>query len=145
MAATTLTASLRTGADAFAAIALAAVVCDGQLDPLEARSLRQQLEYRHPFCQFSDAAMAELLDRLLAMLRSEGCEALVAQAVPLLLPEQRETMLAVAAMLTQADHVETGAERQFLISLGEQLGIAPERRAVISEVIGLLNSDSLAG
>ena len=132
-------------AEAFAAIALAAVACDGALDALEVRGLRQQLEYRQPYCSLSDAAMERLLDHLLLILRQQGCGSLVAQAVPWLSGDQRETALAVAADLTRADHVETTAERRFLENLAEQLEIAPERRAAILDVIGLLNSDSLAG
>ena len=60
-----------TSAEAFAAIALAAVACDGELASLEARSLRQQLEFREPYCQLSDLAMGELLDRLLQLLRKQ--------------------------------------------------------------------------
>jgi hypothetical protein len=132
-------------AEAFAAIALAAVACDGALDALEVRGLRQQLEYRQPYCSLSDAAMERLLDHLLLILRQQGCGSLVAQAVPWLSGDQRETALAVAADLTRADHVETTAEGRFLENLAEQLEIAPERRAAILDVIGLLNSDSLAG
>jgi len=109
------------------------------------RGLRQQLEYRQPYCSLSDAAMERLLDHLLLILRQQGCGSLVAQAVPWLSGDQRETALAVAADLTRADHVETTAEGRFLENLAEQLEIAPERRAAILDVIGLLNSDSLAG
>ena len=139
------TLELSSPAEAFAALALAAVACDGELAALEARGLRQQLEYRQPYCTLSDTAMAELLDRLLLILRQEGCEALVRQAAPLLEPHQRESALAVAADLTRADHVETSDEHRFLLELAEQLQIAPERSAQILEVIALLNSDSLAG
>ena len=136
---------LSSRAEAFAAIALAAVACDGELAALEARGLRQQLEYRQPYCNLSDTAMAELLDRLLLILREQGCEGLVRQAAPLLEPHQRETALAVAADLTRADHIETRAEHRFLLELAEQLQITPARTAQILEVIALLNCDSLAG
>jgi len=132
-------------AEAFAAIALAAVACDDALDALEVRGLRQQLEYRQPYCGLSDAAMEQLFDRLLLILRQQGWGALVSQAVPWLDGIQRETALAVAANLTRADHVESTAERRFLTTLAEQLEIAPERSTLILEVIGLLNGDSLAG
>jgi len=128
-------------AEAFAAIALAAVACDGELSAVEARRLRQQLESRRPFSECGEEEMAALLDRLLTVLRSQGCEALVRQAVPQLQPGQRQTALAVAADLTWADHVETGSEQRFLADLARQLQIAPQRSAVILEVIGLLNSD----
>lgn len=135
---------LSTPAEAFVAIALAAVACDGDLAALEARALRQSLEYRHPYCTYSDEAMVQLLDRLLLILREQGGDALVEQAVPLLQPAQRETALAVAADLTRADHVETSDERQFLASLATRLGLSEERSATILEVIAVLNSDSLA-
>ena len=136
--------TITTAAEAFAAVALAAVACDGELAAVEARSLRQQLEFRHPFRTFSDGAMAALLDRLLAILRQQGWPALVDQSVPHLNAEQGETALAVAASLTQADHVESSAETSFLGQLSEALGIAPARAATIREVVALLNRDSLA-
>ena len=139
------TRQLASAAEAFAAIALAAVACDGELAALEARGLRQQLEYRQPYCTFSDTAMAELLDRLLLILRQQGCEALVRQSAPLLEPAQRETALAVAADLTRADHIETSDEHRFLLELAHHLEITPERSDQILEVIALLNCDSLAG
>jgi len=144
MHSTMSTPALSSAADAFAAIALAAVACDGELAPSEARALRQQLEFRQPFCAYGDGEMVALLDRLLLILREQGCEALVAQAVPLLQGEQRQTALAVAVSLTQADHVQTMDEARFLQGLGQQLAIAPERVAVILDVIALLNRDSLA-
>lgn len=129
---------------AFAAVALAAVACDGELAIVEARSLRQQLEFRQPFCTYSDATMAALLDQLLGTLRLQGWEALVAQAAPHLNPDQSETALAVAVSLIQADHVESRPESSFLAVLGETLGIAPERATTIRDVVSLLNRDSLA-
>ena len=131
--------------EAFAAIALAAVACDGELAGAEARRLRQQLEFRQPFCDASEAEMAALLDRLLLALREQGCQGLVEQAVALLPLEHRDSAFAVAADLTAADHVETGDERRFLQQLADQLEIPADRRAQILEVIALLNCDSLAG
>jgi hypothetical protein len=131
-------------AEAFAAIALAAIACDGELSAVEARSLRQQLEFRTPFHQLSSTAMGELLDRLLTLLRSDGWPALVQQAVPLLTADQRQTALAVAVQLTLADEVKSTDERHFLQQLAGQLAISSERLASIEEVIGLLHRDSLA-
>ena len=136
---------ISTAAEAFAAIALAAVACDGELASLEARSLRQQLEFREPYCQLSDQAMGELLDRLLRLLREQGWQALVTMAAPLLPPEAAETALAVAAALTQADHVESSAEQTFLATLSQALAVDSERARVIVDVVAILNRDSLAG
>jgi len=135
---------ITTAAQAFAAVALAAVACDGQLATVEARSLRQQLEYRQPFCDLGDQAMGALLDNLLQLLRLHGWEALVSQAAPLLNRQQAETALAVAAALTQADHVESSVEVTFLHTLSDALALEPERARVIVEVVAILNRDSLA-
>ena len=136
---------LADAAEAFAAIAVAAVACDGELASLEARELRQQLEYRRPYRDAGPEAMIALLDRLLHLLRKQGWRELVAQAAPLLSGEQRETALALACQLTQADHVELSVEQGFLDGLGQQLAIAAERASQIREVIAVLNRDSLAG
>lgn len=145
MSSTTRDLILSGPGEAFAAIALAAVACDGELSTLEARALRQQLEYRQPFRNLDDGAMAALLDRLLRILRQRGCEALVREAAPLLQAQQRQTAYAVAVALTGADHVETAAERLFLQQLALELAIPAERASTILEVIRLLTSDSLAG
>ena len=135
---------LTSAAAAFAAIALAAIAADGELSAVEARALRQQLEFRQPFRRFSDQQMGELLDRVLAQLRGSSCEALVKQATPLLSVEQRETALAVSAHLIHADHIETQSELSFLAQLQEAFGLDAIRSASILEVISLLHRDSLA-
>ena len=122
---------LTSAADAFAAIALAAIAADGELSAVEARALRQQLEFRQPFRRFSDQQMGELLDRVLAQLRGSSCEALLKQATPLLSVEQRETALAVAAHLIHADHIETQSELSFLAQLQEVFGLDAIRSASI--------------
>jgi hypothetical protein len=135
---------ISTPAEAFAAIALAAVGCDGELSAAEARGLRQLLEFRTPFRSLDAAAMGSLLDQLLAILRRDGWPALVEQAVPLLSPDQRQTALAVAVQLTLVDELSCSDERRFLRQLAERLEVPPERLATIEEVIGLLHRDSLA-
>lgn len=57
---------------AFAAIALAAVACDGTLGRDEAKALRGLLEHRTPYADLTDLAIAELFDSLLAALRQGG-------------------------------------------------------------------------
>lgn len=137
-------APLASAAEAFAAIALAAVACDGELAQLELRSLRQQLEFRQPYCTWKEAEMVRLLDQLLALLRSDGVQGLIDQAAPLLEPEQRQTAFAVATNLTLADHVESSEEQHFLRELAAVLQISADRTEQILAVISLLNRDSLA-
>ena len=69
-------------AEAFAAVALAAVACDGTLGRDEAHALRRQLEYRSLYSSCSEAAMGELFDRLLAMLREHGVQGLIESSFP---------------------------------------------------------------
>ena len=61
-----------TSAEAFAAVALAAVACDGSLGRDEAHALRRQLENRSLYVSCSEAEMGELFDRLLTLLRERG-------------------------------------------------------------------------
>lgn len=136
--------ALMTPSEAFAAIALAAVACDGSLDREEAHALRQQLEKRSPYRDLSEVAMGQMFDGLLASLRRDGWEALVSEAIPLLKPLQQETALAMAAELVHADRVVTDTEREMLQRMSAQLQIPAERSQQILEVIALLHRDSLA-
>ena len=77
-----------TTAESFAAIALAAVACDGTLGREEAHALRQQLEHRSLYRSRSEAEMGELFDRLLRLLREDGVEGLISSALPNLNPIQ---------------------------------------------------------
>ena len=58
-----------TESEAFAAIALATVACDGVLGKDEAHALRRHLEYRTPYKDRSESEMATLFDQLLKRLR----------------------------------------------------------------------------
>lgn len=73
---------LTSAPEAFAAVALAAIAADGELSAVEARALRQQLEYRQPFRRLSDQDMGALLDRVLLQLRASSCAELILQATP---------------------------------------------------------------
>ncbi len=141
----TVQGGLRSAPEAFAAVALAAVACDGSLGRQEARALRQALEYRSPYCDLSEQAMGELFDGLLERLRGGGWGSLIDAAIPHLNADQRETCLALAAQLVWADRTVSPTERQFLEELGQRLALAEGRAAQILEVVALLHRDSLAG
>jgi len=133
-----------TPAEAFAAVALVAVACDGVLDRKEARALRGQLEPRTPFRDQSESAMGDLFDGLLQTLRTQGADPLLAEALTQLTPEQQETALAMAAQLIHADRVVEPEEQALLERMALQLNVPAERRRQILEVIAVLNRDSLA-
>lgn len=130
--------------EAFAAIALVAVACDGTLDRQEAHALRQQLEGRHPYRQASEEEMGTLFDGLLQRLRSQGWQQLLGEALTALNAPQQETALAMAAQLVHCDRVVQPQEQDLLAAMAEQLVVGPERARQILEVIAILHRDSLA-
>ncbi len=130
--------------EAFAAICLAAVGCDGQLGRSEAQQLRAQLEFRAPFASASEAAMGSLFDRLLTQLRDKGWSVLVRDAAPALNSDQRETALALAAHLVRADRQVQPVEETFLSELSEVLQLPQGRAQQILDVLSVLHRDCLA-
>ena len=131
-------------AEAFAAIALGAVACDGVLGKDEAHALRRQLEFRSPYNDRTESEMGDLFDRLLKVLREQGIDALIAQALPLLSNAQQETALALAAQLVHADRVVEPAEAAFLANLCDAMALPEGQGQGIVAAIMALNRDSLA-
>ena len=132
-----------TSAEAFAAVALAAVACDGTLGRDEAHALRLQLENRSLYVGCSEAEMGELFDRLLTLLREHGVSGLIDSAVPALDQRQQESALAVAAHLVHADRKVTAEESEFLQRLAVELKLPSGEAQMIIRSIEALNRDSL--
>ena len=130
-------------AEAFAAVALAAVACDGVLGRDEAHALRLQLEFRSLYSTNSEAAMGELFDQLLAVLRDQGVPGLVAQALPVLSPRQQQSALALAAHLVHADRKVTVEEDDFLKELAAKVDLPENEANMIVVAIEALNRDML--
>jgi len=129
--------------EAFAAVALGAVACDGVLGRDEAHALRRQLEYRSLYRDRTEAAMGDLFDDLLHLLRDQGVMGLVDQALPILSTRQRQSALAVAAHLVHADRKVTKEEAAFLETLASRIELPEgEARSIIAS-IEALNRDSL--
>jgi transposase len=133
-----------TPAEAFAALALVAVACDGSMDRAEAQALRQQLQSRSPYCNLSETSLAAMFEPLLERLRRHGWQALLRAALPVLSPSQQETGLAMAAQLVHCDQKLQEEERLMLEWMAAQMDLPPERSRQILDVIALLNRDSLA-
>ena len=130
-------------AEAFAAIALAAVACDGKLGRDEAHALRRQLENRSLYSNCSEAAMGDLFDRLLLMLREQGVQGLISNAIPELSLRQQQSALAVAAHLVHADRVVNADELAFLEQLTRDLSLPSDEAAMVIASIEALNRDML--
>ena len=131
--------------EAFAAIGLAAVACDGTLDGDEAAMLRQLLEVRSPYGKLGEAVMAAMFDGLLGRLHSGGWEQLLLDAAPVLSPPQQETAYAMAALLVHTNRSFKPVEQAMLQRLGELISVPVERCAQILDVMAVLHRDSLAG
>ena len=130
-------------AEAFAAVALAAVACDGVLGRDEAHALRLQLECRSLYSRNSEAAMGELFDQLLAVLRERGVTGLVDEALPVLSPRQQQSALALAAHLVHADKKVTSEEQDFLQQLASKVELPENEANMILVAIEALNRDML--
>lgn len=129
---------------AFAAIALATIACDGSMDRREAAALRDQLGRRTPFRDLSDDVMGSLFELLLAQIRDQGWERLIKESVEQLNLAQQETALAMAAQLVHCDGVVDPAEEAMLRRMASQLKLPEGRAAQIIDVIDVLHRDSLA-
>ncbi len=133
-----------TESEAFAAIALATVACDGVLGKDEAHALRRHLEYRTPYKDRSESEMATLFDQLLKRLRETGSSQLIKEALPQLKQSQKETALAVAAQLVHADRTVTPEEESFLAELAQSVESPQGKAQAVMDAIMALNYDSLA-
>ena len=133
-----------TESEAFAAIALATVACDGVLGKDEAHALRRQLEYRTPYKDRSESEMAMLFDQLLKRLREQGSSQLIKDALPQLKGSQQETALAVAVQLIHTDRTVTTEEQAFLNELAQSVDLPQGKAQAVMEAIMALNRDSLA-
>jgi tellurite resistance protein len=133
-----------TESEAFAAIALATVACDGVLGKDEAHALRRHLEYRTPYKDRSESEMATLFDQLLKRLRETGSIQLIKEALPQLKQSQKETALAVAAQLVHADRTVTPEEESFLAELAQSVELPQGKAQAVMDAIMALNYDSLA-
>ena len=129
--------------EAFAAIALAAVACDGRLDRDEAHALRRQLENRSIYSGLSEVEMGDLFDTLLTLLRSSGVNGLISEAIPVLSPGQQESALAVAAHLVHADRMVTPEETSLLQTLATDMVVPTADADMVIRSIAALNRTEL--
>ena len=110
-----------TEAEAFAAIALAAVAADGKIRLDESSALRKVLEHRRPFREMSEQAMGNLAIKLMKSLESYGVRGLMDRALLKLSPDMQESALAVAAHLVYSDRWVKPQETEFLNYLVDQV------------------------
>jgi len=125
--------------DGFAAVALAAVCWDGAMSMAGSRSLRHVLDYRRPFCDYSDAEMAHMLDGLMVRLRERGAQHLMVDAAAALSPSQRSTAFAVAVEIMRSDGKLQDDERNILSNLATVLELDASLQSNILQVMDVLH------
>jgi len=126
---------------AFAAIALAAVSWDGVLSMAGSRALRHSLDYRHPFCDYGDAGMVQLMDRLLRDMRQKGAQHLMVESAEALNPRQRATAYAVTAEIMRSDGPLADDEKNILSNLAITLELPEEDTQKVLLVMDVLHAD----
>jgi hypothetical protein len=129
---------------AFAAIALAAVSWDGVLSMAGSRALRHSLDYRHPFCDYGDAGMVQLMDRLLRDMRQKGAQHLMVESAEALNPRQRATAYAVAAEIMRSDGPLADDEKNILSNLAITLELPEEDTQKVLLVMDVLHADVIS-
>lgn len=132
-------------ANAFAAIALAAVSWDGVLTMAGSRALRHSLDYRKPYQQYGQEKMVALMDALLAELRRVGPQHLMVEAAEQLTPRQRATAYAVAAEIMRSDGPLQPDERNILTNLATTLELSEADTTPVLAAMDLLHADVLEG
>ena len=128
-------------ADAFAAVALAAVCWDGVLSMAGSRSLRHALDYRKPFRDYDEAQKMQLLDSLLKQLREKGAQHLMVDGAALLNARQRGAAFAVAAEIMRSDGPLQDDEQNILINLAAVLELDSALSSEILRVMDILHAE----
>ena len=128
-------------ADAFAAVALAAVCWDGVLSMAGSRSLRHALDYRQPFRDYDEAQMMQLLDSLLKQLREKGAQHLMVDGAAILNTRQRGAAFAVAAEIMRSDGPLQDDEQNILINLAAVLELDSALSSEILRVMDILHAE----
>lgn len=128
-------------ADAFAAVAVAAVCWDGVLSMAGSRSLRHALDYRKPFRDYDEAQMMQLLDSLLKQLREKGAQHLMVDGAAILNARQRGAAFAVAAEIMRSDGPLQDDEQNILINLAAVLELDSALSSEILRVMDILHAE----
>lgn len=126
-------------AEAYAAVALAAIAADGYLSEEESHGVSFMLSRTQLFKNYSNDVIRRMFDKLLSMLKRNGLGSLVDAAKKSLPYEMRESAFAVATDLIFADGVVTEDEQRFINQLYESLEINPETALQIVQVIAIKN------
>lgn len=121
--------------EAFAAILLAASACDGHIADEEVHSLVTTLDRMKMYQNVPPQKFNSMMDQLLGILKRGGPERLIAQAIPSMPPELRETAFANACDIVLSDGVVEPDEKAFIDDLLIKLEIDRQRASSIVQVM----------
>jgi tellurite resistance protein len=127
-------------ADAFVAVALAAVSWDGTLTAAGTRALRHAIDYRAPYRELGDTQVALLINSLLERLRQEGAQHLMLEAGQCLSPDLRRSAYAVAAEIMRSDGELQPDERNILSTLAATLELNDDATGPVLAVMEVLHA-----
>ena len=127
--------------EAFASIALAAVLWDGHLTMAGSRALRHALDYRQPFSALDDGSMVAMMDSLVSNLRAKGAQHMMVEAADQLQPGERMTAFAVAAEIMRSDGAYLDDELNILDNLADVLELDASFTAQVMTVMDALHAD----
>jgi tellurite resistance protein len=126
-------------AESFAAITLVAVAADGYLSDEESQSISTTLCRMQLFRSYPREVIGKLFDRLCAILKRQGSEALLDLALNSLPHDLYETAFAVTADLVLADGEVSSEEEDLLNQLYRVLGISEATAVKIIDVMLIKN------
>ncbi|MEA5495820.1 MAG: tellurite resistance TerB family protein [Limnoraphis robusta] len=126
-------------AEAFAGIALAVVAADGYLADSELDVLITLLGRMHLFRSYPSEVMRRMFDKIFGIIKRQGVEALVNQAIKTLPHELYETMFVVATDLILADGEVSDEEESLLNDLCNSFKISQETANEIIRVMLIKN------
>jgi tellurite resistance protein len=125
--------------EAFAGIALAVVAADGYISDSEVSVLIPLLNRMHLFRSYPSEVMIRMFDKLAGMIRRQGAEAFLNQAIQTLPYELHGTIFAVATDLILADGEVTDEEESLLTDLYNALQISEETANEVIRVMLIKN------
>ena len=121
-------------AEAFAAIAVAAISADGYLSTQERRHIVEVLSQMDLFQAYSEHRLTELLEKLFNLLSSRGIDQLVGIARESLPHELQEKAFTAAVDLVLVDGELSPKEKSFLIHLWNIIDIPVETASHILDL-----------
>jgi tellurite resistance protein len=126
-------------AEAFAAIALAAVAADGYLTDDEVHIMIASLSRMHLFRSYPSEVMKKMFDKLCGIIKRQGSDALIKTAISALPHDLYDTAFAVATDLILADGEVTKEEEDLLNYFWTALNIPDETAHCIVKAMIIKN------